>query len=280
MHILTFDIEDWYCHDDYSRDFNWDKHEVRIYQTTELILDSLKQYNISATFFCLGWIAQKHPAVVKSIANAGHHIGCHSYQHELATRFTPKQFRADTMYAKALIEDFTGKEVNAYRVPSFSFTKSNTYNFEILAELGFKYDCSVFPTVHEFGGFPGCKFINTPLMINTASGSIKEFPVSLGYLLGKKIVYAGGGYFRILPYVLSKYLASNSPYVMSYFHPSDFDPDQPNMPHLSLLRQFKNRVCLKGCYKKFQRFIADFDFHNIESADKEVDWSSVPKITC
>ena len=125
MNILTFDIEDWYNHDDYSQDFEWDKFEVRLYEGVDKILEALDRRHLRGTFFCLGWVAEKHPAIIRRIADGGHQIGCHSYQHQLATRFTPAQFEQDTGKAKKLLEDIAGREVNAYRVPSFSITRNS-----------------------------------------------------------------------------------------------------------------------------------------------------------
>ena len=133
MNILTFDIEDWYNHDDYSRDFAWEKHEVRIYEGTDKILSALYEKGLKGTFFCVGWIAEHHPQVIRDIANAGHHLGCHSYQHELATRFTREEFKEDTYKAKCLIEDVAGCKVDAFRVPSFSITRNNLWAFDVLA---------------------------------------------------------------------------------------------------------------------------------------------------
>ena len=272
MNILSFDIEDWYNHDDYSRDFDWDKHEVRIYEGTEKILNALADRGLKGTFFCVGWIAEHHPQVIKDITAAGHHIGCHSYQHELASRFTPEQFKEDTYKAKCIIEDVAGCEVNAFRVPSFSITTKNLWAFDVLAELGFKYDSSVFPSEHEFGGLPD--FPSTPHVIRTKHGDLKEYPISLGRVLGREIVYSGGGYFRVMPWWLLKKMTAESDYVMSYFHPSDFDPGQPKMPQLSFMRQLKNRVALKGAFKKFKKYIDTFDFVNVEESAKCIDYKN------
>ena len=278
MNILTFDIEDWYNHDDYSRDFAWEKHEVRIYEGTEKILSALERRGLKGTFFCVGWIAEHHPKVIKWIADGGHHLGCHSYQHELATRFLREQFKEDTYKAKCLIEDVAGREVNAFRVPSFSITSENLWAFDVLAELGFKYDSSVFPSHHEFGGLPD--FPSVPHIIRTQHGDLKEFPISLGKVFGREIVYSGGGYFRVMPYWLLKRMTEKTDYVLSYFHPSDFDPDQPQMPQLPKMRQFKNRVALNGAYKKFERYISDFEFENILDADNIITWDNCQVIEC
>lgn len=273
MNILTFDIEDWYNHDDYSRDFDWEKHEVRIYEGTEKILTALEERGLKGTFFCVGWLAEHHPKVIRWIADAGHHLGCHSYQHELATRFSREEFKEDTYKAKCLIENVTGKEVNAFRVPSFSITKDNLWAFDVLAELGFKYDSSVFPSHHEFGGLPD--FPSTPHVIKTTNGDLKEFPISLGKFLGREIVYSGGGYFRVMPYWLLKRMTNEVDYVLSYFHPSDFDPGQPQMPQLPKMRQLKNRVALKGAYCKFKSYIRDYSFISLDEADERVLWENV-----
>lgn len=276
MNILTFDIEDWYNHDDYTQDFEWDKFEVRVYEGTDKILSALEERNLKGTFMCVGWLAERHPHVIRTISDAGHHIGCHSYQHQLATRFTPEQFKEDTYKAKCLLEDVSGQAVDAFRVPSFSITKANKWTFDILAELGFIYDCSVFPSNHEFGGVPG--FPAVPTIIETPHGDIKEFPINLGKVLGREIVYTGGGYFRVIPYCMLSNMMKKSSYIMSYFHPSDFDPEQPHMPQLSLMRQFKNRVALKGAYKKFKRVIADFEFIDLPTANKMIEWNNCKRI--
>ena len=163
--------------------------------------------------------------------------------------------------------------MNAFRVPSFSVTSKNTWVFDVLAQLGFKYDSSVFPSTHEFGGIPS--YPAEPSVLRTHFGDLKEFPICLGHLLGKKIVYSGGGYFRVVPYPLLRSWTSRDPYVLSYFHPSDFDPGQPNMPQLSIMRQLKNRVGLKGAYKKFIKYINDYDFIDIETASNSINWNSI-----
>lgn len=269
--IMTFDIEDWYNHDDYSQDFEWDKFEVRIFEGTEKILQALDENNIKGTFMCLGWVGEKFPELVRRIHDQGHHIGCHSYQHQLATRFTPAEFKKDTYKAKNILENVIGEEVDTFRVPSYSITKENLWAFDILSELGFIYDCSVFPSKHEFGGLPD--FPSTPFIIKTSNGTLKEFPISLGKIAHRKIVFSGGGYFRVMPFNMMKKLLIRSSYSMSYFHPSDFDPGQPNMPQLPLMRQFKNRVALKGAYEKFQKYLTLHRFHNVRKADKIINWS-------
>lgn len=277
INILTLDIEDYYCHDNYSQMFDWEKYPVRIYEPLYKILDLLDEYQVKATCFCLGWLAEKHPDIIKEITQRGHEIACHSYQHQLAYRFNRETFLQDTLKAKKLLEDLSGKEVVSYRAPSFSFTDKNTYAFDVLIELGFKYDCSVFPKKRECGGLKSYGSAE-PKIFKSEKGIIKEFPTNLFSVLGQTVTFSGGGYFRVLPYYATKYMTKHSKYVMSYFHPSDFDVNQPNITSLPLLRQIKNRIGLYGAFKKFRKYIHDFDFVTIQEADRLINWDKTKTI--
>jgi len=274
MNVLTFDIEDWYNCDFITPDFNWDKYEVRIYDGVGRILEELTKRELKATFFCLGWIAEKHPEVIRRIHEQGHHIGCHSYQHELSFRFDRENFKKDTEKAKTLIESVIGGSINAFRAPGFSITEKNYWAFEVLTELGFEYDCSIFPAAHDYGGFTSYGEVE-PAVLDLPNGKqVKEFPISVQSVLGWKFVYSGGGFFRFFPYSLIKHWVSNSSYVMTYFHPRDFDPDQPVIHSLPVMRKFKSYVGLSKAFPKFQRLLNDFDFVSVQEADKLVDWNS------
>lgn len=277
MKIMTFDIEDWYCHDVKTDKLIWEEQEVRIYEGVENILSALEQNSVTATFFCLGWLAEKHPDVIRMIADAGHQVGCHSYMHELATKLTPEKFRENTYRAKAALEDLVGKPVELYRAPAFSITEDNLFAFETLVELGFTTDCSVFPARRDDGGMPSYKF-GEPGILEHNGMQLKEFPIHPYKLFGKRIVYSGGGYFRLFPYWMIKMLTKKQDYVMSYLHPSDFDPDQPKMNHLPAWNRWKNGVGLKGAYDKFCKYLRDFDFISVEDADKLIDWDNVNKV--
>lgn len=278
MNILTFDIEDWYNSDFISRDFDWDKHEVRIYKGVDRILEELNQRKQKGTFFCLGWLAEKHPNVIKKIHDEGHQVGCHSYQHELSFRFTEDEFIADTLKAKHLIENVIGEEVNIFRAPGFSITMNNLSALRNLTDMGFRYDCSLFPAEHDYGGMPGYGN-GVPKLIDVDGGKmIKEFPINIHPVLGKNIVFSGGGFFRFFPYWLIKHWGKKADYMMTYFHPRDFDPDQPVMKSLPRIRLFKSYVGLKGAFRKFQCLLDDFEFYNVEQADKIIDWDTVEVI--
>ncbi|MEI7661407.1 MAG: polysaccharide deacetylase family protein [Bacteroidota bacterium] len=278
MRILTFDIEDWYNCDFITPDFNWDNYEVRIYEGADRILDELASRNLKATFFCLGWIAERHPDVIRNIHAHGHHIGCHSYQHELSFRFDREGFKRDTEKSKKLIEDLIGEPINAFRAPGFSITEQNVWALEVLTELGFKYDCSLLPARHDYGGFKSFGKAE-PALLNLANGSqLKEFPVNIQKIMGKNLVFSGGGFFRLFPYWLIKYWTSRSSYMMTYFHTRDFDPGQPMIESLPLIRKFKSYVGLSRSFAKFQKLLNDFDFVNVEEADMLVDWKSTREI--
>jgi polysaccharide deacetylase family protein (PEP-CTERM system associated) len=272
MNILTFDIEDWYNCDFINDDFNWDKYEVRIYEGVDRILQELETRNLKASFFCLGWIAEKHPDVIRRIYKQGHHIGCHSYQHELSFRLDRNGFRQDTEKSKKLIEDLIGESIYAFRAPGFSITEKNGWALEILSELGFEFDCSLFPAAHDYGGFTSYGKAE-PAILNLSNGSqLKEFPINIQDVLGKKIVFSGGGFFRFFPYCLIRYWASRSPYLMTYFHTRDFDPGQPVIESLPLIRKFKSYIGLSTSFAKFQKLLNDFEFVSIKEANEFVDW--------
>ena len=277
MKIMTFDIEDWYCHDVKTDNLIWEEQEVRIYDGVEKILKALEENDVKATFFCLGWLAEHHPAVIKQIADFGHQVGCHSYKHELATKLTPEKFRENTYRAKSALEDVIGKPVELYRAPAFSITEDNLFSFDTLVELGFTTDCSVFPARRDDGGMPSYKF-GEPAILKHNGMMLKEFPIHPYEIMGNRIVYSGGGYFRLFPYYVIKLLTGKQDYVMAYLHPSDFDPDQPKMDYLPLWNRWKNGVGLNNAYAKFCKYLKDFDFISVEEAEKIIDWRLVNRI--
>ena len=272
MNILTFDIEEWFNFDNITREYHWDHTPSRIDKGVERILAELEKRGQKATCFCLGWIAEKHPHIIRNIYAQGHQIGCHSYKHELATRFDKQSFKQDTEKAKKMIEDLIGEEVNAFRAPGFSITENNTWALEVLSELGFQYDCSLFPANHDYGGYKNYGKAE-PALLQLANGcQLKEFPINIYHLFGKNIVFSGGGFFRLFPYFFIQRWAKQSPYLMTYFHPQDFDPDIPMIETLPLMRKFKSYVGLKHSFRKFQHLLDDFTFINVREADEQINW--------
>ena len=281
MNILTFDIEEWFhlldC--DATRTENeWKNYEVRIYDNVERLFRVLEDTNTKATFFVIGWIAKTYPDLVKRISEK-YQIGCHTMNHQLVWQQTPEEFKADVEEGVKMLEDITGKKVECFRAPGFSIRESEAWAFEILADLGIKYDCSVFPAAHAHGGMPSYPKA-APGIIEYHGIQIKEFPVGFKTIAGKHIMFSGGGYFRLFPYpFIKKWTQDSGDYLLSYIHPRDLDAGQPMIKSLSAARKFRSYYGLKGAEQKLRRWLSDFQFVDIETANHLLDWSSVQKIT-
>jgi len=281
MNILTIDLEDWFhilAHNETSKPAQWENFESRVERNTDWILDQLSAKNQYATFFCLGWIAKKYPSLIRKINDRGHEIACHSMNHQLAYEQKPGEYRTELADALHLLEDIVGQPVYSYRAPGFSVTENTNWVFEILIECGIKNDCSVFPAKRNHGGYKGFLF-REPCLVSTHGKSIREFPMSLSSVAGRTIVYSGGGYFRLLPYAVIKSMTKKSDYVMTYFHPRDFDPGQPMIASLPLKRKIMSYTGLRGARKKFEMLISDFRFTNVRDAVGKIDWDKVPVMT-
>lgn len=280
MKILTFDIEDWFhILDNKSTETekDWGNFEGRINQNMERIFDMLDGSNVSASFFVLGWMAEKYPELIHEIVSRGYEIGSHSHLHQLVYSQTPLQFKNDVEKSIKTIEDISGKKIRLFRAPGFSVTEKNKWAFEVLHELGIEIDCSIFPASRSHGGFSSYG-IPKPSIIKYNGIEIKELPINYTSILSKPVIFSGGGYFRLLPYSFIKKWAQSSNYVMTYFHPRDFDADQPLIKDLSKARKFKSYVGLKKAEKKLYKWLQDFDFIDISTADKQIDWKNVPVV--
>ena len=278
MNILTFDLEDWFHlleQPSATSVEDWEMRESRFPANMDRVLAILQNHNQQAVFFCMGWIARRYPHILKKIALLGHEVGCHSNMHMLINTQTPKLFRQMLRDGITSIEDITGTPVKSYRAPGFSLTKETLWAFEILAENGIEYDCSIFPANRSHGGYPDFP-VSMPCGIRTHSGMIRELPVNVHPLAGRKVIFSGGGYFRILPYPVIRRLTKKSDYIMSYFHPRDFDPGQPMVSDLPITRKFKSYVGLRGAQKKFERWLDEFEFTDLRKAVETIDWTSVP----
>lgn len=280
VRILTFDIEEWFHLLDIeavSSIDRWSSYEVRIHRNTDRIIELLQECKQYATFFCLGWIAEKYPRIISALDQQGYEIGSHTNYHQLAYQLSPRQFRDDLRKSIDTLQSITGKKIRSFRVPGFSITRENLWAFEIIAECGIENDSSVFPASRGHGGLKD--FTATkPVIIHTSSGEIKEFPINTLSLLGKRIVFSGGGYFRLFPYSLIHWLISRSEYVMSYFHPRDFDPQQPLLQGLPLGRRFKSYVGLKNAYSKLKKILGYFQFTDINGAKALIDWNEISPV--
>jgi peptidoglycan-N-acetylglucosamine deacetylase len=274
MILLTFDTEDWF-HINFDKDFNnednWNKFPSRIEASTDLILEILGQKKIQATFFCLGWVARKYPELIKRISSQGHEIGSHSDIHNLSSGLTEKEFEDDLKKSISSLENVIGSKITLFRAPGFSIGRSNLWAFDKLAENGIEIDCSIFPAKHQFGGFPEIKCGN-PFILKHNNISIKEIPISTFNFLGKPIVLTGGGYFRLTPYFLIKQFIKNNDYIITYFHPRDFDKNQPVLENINILRRFKSYYGLNHSFKKFTKLISEFELISISAANNRIDW--------
>jgi peptidoglycan-N-acetylglucosamine deacetylase len=274
MNILTFDIEEWFHildNDSTKSEKEWSNFEYRLDSNMDRIFEMLDRKDQKATFFILGWVAREFPHIVKKIHELGFEIATHSDRHQLAYNQTKKEFSDDLEYSIKSIEDIAGIKVRTYRAPGFSIKEENKWAFEELIKQGIEIDCSVFPARRSHGGFERYGH-SEPSVININDASIKELPINLFSILGKKVIFSGGGYFRLLPYPLIKQMMSKSDYVMTYFHPRDFDKDQPVIRDLSLVRRFKSYYGLGSALSKLERLIDDFEFIDIDEADKRINW--------
>lgn len=280
MNVLTFDVEDWFHvldHASTKTEKEWSRYHSRIHANSQRILDLLDKRGLRATFFCLGWIARTYPEVVREIASRGHEIACHSDMHQLVYEMGPRRFAEDLDAAIGAIESVTGQKTTSYRAPGFSVTPECSWFFEILISRGIEVDCSIFPAQRAHGGYAGFGAA-APVWVRTTSGRIKELPINTVTVLGRSIIFSGGGYFRLLPRWLIRYWMRRAPYVMTYFHPRDFDPDQPMIEGLSLARRFKSYYGLRGALPKLDALLAEFDFVDLRQAVASTDWACVREV--
>lgn len=280
VNILTFDIEDWFHileNDSTKTDKEWSNFEYRLEANMERIFELLDRNNQKATFFVLGWIAQKYPNIIKRIYSMGYEIASHSNLHQLVFEQKPNEFKADLEKSIKIIEDITGKKITIFRAPGFSITEKTKWALYEIVNLGIEIDCSIFPAKRVHGGFPSFGSAE-PSIIEFNGIQLKEFPINMYNVFGFSFIFSGGGYFRLLPYWIVKLLMKKANYVMTYFHPRDFDYEQPILKDLSLLRQFKSYYGLKGAFRKVEKLIKDFKFIDINTANDLIDWNSVKVI--
>ncbi len=264
--ILTIDVEDYFQVSAFSPHISrtsWDQFESRVEQNTARVLACMARKGTKATFFVLGWVAERYPQLVKVIQAEGHEVACHGYSHCLVYEQTPREFRGETRRAKAVLEDITGCAVCSYRAASYSITRKSAWALQILAEEGFKYDSSIFPIVHDRYGIPDAP--RHPIRIKLASGyELLEFPLSTLKLWGLNLPISGGGYFRLFPYMLThlcirRLNKMDALPVIFYLHPWEFDPDQP-VQKVGRLSRFRHYLNLHKTEARFERLLASFEF--------------------
>jgi polysaccharide deacetylase family protein (PEP-CTERM system associated) len=263
MNALTIDVEEIFqvhALSDVVKVGDWDVFASSVESNTSIILDLLKENDTKATFFCLGWIARRHGSLIKRICDDGHEIACHGYSHQVIYNQTPDAFRKDVAESKKIIEDITGKPVLGYRAPTYSVTVKTLWALDILDELGFAYDSSIFPVHHDNYGIPSAP--RFPYLIE--GRDLAEFPISTMKLGNINFPIAGGGYFRLLPYMLTRLGLKSveregKPFIF-YIHPWEFNPDSLKVGGLSALSNFRTYINLSKTQGRFSKLISDFSF--------------------
>jgi polysaccharide deacetylase family protein (PEP-CTERM system associated) len=271
INVLTVDIEEYFHPTEVQAcvgSDRWVSLPSRLQGQVRRILDLLDQHHVKATFFVLGWVAQRLPQTIRQIADAGHEIGCHSYDHQLVYNLTPKAFREDTKRALMTIEDACGRSARTYRAPSYSITMRSMWALEVLVECGFTHDSSIYPISHDRYGIPG--FGRHAQTLQTPSGPILEIPIATVKLSARQVApVGGGGYLRLLPYCytaagIRRVNNDESKPVCIYFHPWEIDPQQPRLAS-GLVSRLRTYTGLAGMEKKLNRLLAEFEFSTIAS---------------
>lgn len=263
---LTFDVEEYFHAEAFAgvvRPEEWPTLESRVVALTERLLDTLAEARARATFFVLGWVADRHPGLVRKIAGQGHEVACHGYAHRMIHRLTPEQFAEDISRAKGALEDASGRAVLGYRAPTFSVTRETLWSLDVLCEAGFRYDSSIYPIVHDRYGIPDAP--RFPHRRRTEGGAeITEFPMSTVQLLGWRVPVAGGGYFRLSPYALTRAAIARLNHregqpAIVYLHPWEMDPAPPRLP-MGALARLRHSVGIQDTEDKLRRLLAEFSF--------------------
>ncbi len=272
LNAFTVDVEDYFhvaaLAPAIPRD-SWATRELRVEANTERLLGILQERGIRGTFFVLGWVAERVPGLVRRIAAAGHEVACHGYSHKLVYTQTPAEFREETVRAKNGLEDTLGKGVLGYRAASFSVTRQSLWALDVLIDLGFRYDSSIFPIHHDLYGIPGAT--PEPHRVAAPSGrTIAEFPMSAASFFGLQVPVSGGGYFRILPYWLTHAglrqinQEAKRPFAF-YLHPWELDPGQPRIK-VGAFSRFRHYTNLSRCEARLRRVLGEFAFGSMEEA--------------
>ena len=233
------------------------------------MLDFLAEHELRATFFTLGWVANKYPDLIKRIDNEGHEVAAHSYLHTKVHHLNEADFKQDTEKVIKLLQDLTGKKIDTYRAPGFSLNKNTLWAFEILHDLGVTTDSSLKSNLHM--GFPG-KIPKEPFNLKCNGYTLKEFPTRTFNFFGDHIIYSGSGYFRIWPYWFVKKRFTASAYEMAYFHPRDFDNHIHQMFMGNPYLQLRYRIGTNRSQTKMKYFVKDFEFITVKEATKKINW--------
>lgn len=267
-HCFTVDVEDYFHVQAFAgviRREEWGRFESRVVANTQRILELLNQHCVRGTFFVLGWVAERHPELVREIVSSGHELATHGFGHQLVYGQTPEEFRDDLRRSIQILEDGGGRKVIAYRAPSFSITRRSLWALDVLAEEGIQIDSSIFPVRHDNYGVPDAPRV--PYLIPRHAGELVEFPPTVVQRLGWNVPASGGGYFRLYPFWLTRRLLRSIAHeqrqsFMFYIHPWEVDPEQPRIaaPWRSRFRHYQN---LGTTLHKLHRLLQTFSFGTV-----------------
>jgi polysaccharide deacetylase family protein (PEP-CTERM system associated) len=269
QNALSVDVEDWFqvgAFESVIDRKDWDNLECRVERNTDAVMALFDEAGIKATFFTLGWVAQRFPALIRRIVDAGHEIASHGYGHDRVFTFTPDQFAADLKRARELIEDAAGVAVTGYRAPSFSIDQRTPWAHEILAEHGYFYSSSVAPVKHDhYGWAEAPRFAFRPI----AGVDLIEIPVTTAQLGPKRLAAGGGGFFRLLPYGFSRWAINQVNSIEArpaiiYFHPWEIDPDQPRVANAPLRSKLRHYTKLDAMAGKLRRLAREFCWDRLD----------------
>jgi polysaccharide deacetylase family protein (PEP-CTERM system associated) len=270
---MTIDVEDYFqvsALAPFVPRSEWDVRECRVEPNVERILAMLDEYGARATFFTLGWIAERFPQLVRRIVKEGHELASHGFAHKRASEQSPDAFFADIQLAKVVLEDTAGIEVVGYRAPSFSIGPANAWAFECIERAGYRYSSSVYPVRHDHYGTP-----EAPRFTHDVREGLLEMPVTTMRLFGRNWPAGGGGYFRLMPYTMSRWLlrrvnrVDQQP-VIFYFHPWEIDADQPRVPGIDVRTRFRHYLNLDRMEQRLRQLLFDFQWGRVDQVLLEV----------
>lgn len=261
INALTIDVEDYFqvsAFAPYIRRDEWDSRECRVERNVGRILELLAARDVKATFFTLGWIAERYPQLVREIVAQGHELASHGYGHQRASDLDRAAFRDDVTRAKGILEALSGRPVRGYRAPSFSIGTANLWAFDVLAETGHQYSSSIYPIRHDHYGMP-----DSPRFAYRLANGLLEVPVTTVRLWGRNLPSSGGGYFRLLPYAVSRWLIGkvnrdDAESAVFYFHPWEIDVAQPRVAGIDAKSRFRHYVNIGRMERRLQQLLADF----------------------
>lgn len=283
---MTVDVEDYFQVAAFAGQVeraSWDSYPCRVERNVDLILGMFSDHQVTGTFFTLGWVAERYPQVLRRIADAGHEVASHGYDHVKVHAQTPEAFRADIRKTKAILEDIAGQAVKGYRAASFSIDHRTPWAFEILAEEDYRYSSSIYPIQHDHYGMPDApRFAYRP----SDRHDLIEVPISTLDLFNRNLPSGGGGYFRLLPYACTRWALrriakTDRQPVVFYFHPWEVDPEQPRFADAPLRSRFRHYINLNTMERRLRAVLKDFSWDRMDrvflaSDDGEVCHATLP----